>query len=79
MYESTFQTDASFEDAVVDYVGLLCVQTAKSGGWNQLVSGYSAAAFARSRSGMISGLRAPTIAACSTTSALPTLRISGWR
>jgi alpha-ketoglutarate-dependent taurine dioxygenase len=43
-YESTFHTDASFEDAVVDYVGLLCVQTAKSGGWNQLVSGYSAAA-----------------------------------
>jgi hypothetical protein len=42
-YESTFHTDASFEDAVVDYVGLLCVQTAKSGGWSQLVSGYSAA------------------------------------
>ena len=43
-YESTFHTDASFEDNVVDYVGLLCVQTAKSGGLSQLVSGYSAAA-----------------------------------
>jgi alpha-ketoglutarate-dependent taurine dioxygenase len=43
-YESTFHTDASFEDGVVDYVGLLCLQTAKSGGWSQLVSGYSAAA-----------------------------------
>jgi len=43
-YESTFHTDASFEDAVVDYVGLLCLQTAKSGGRSQLVSGYSAAA-----------------------------------
>jgi alpha-ketoglutarate-dependent taurine dioxygenase len=42
-YESTFHTDASFEDGVVDYVGLLCVQTAKSGGLSQLVSGYSAA------------------------------------
>jgi hypothetical protein len=43
-YESSFHTDASFEDDVVDYVGLLCVQTAKSGGLSQLVSGYSAAA-----------------------------------
>ena len=43
-YESTFHTDASFEDGVVDYVGLLCVQTAKSGGLSQLVSGISAAA-----------------------------------
>ena len=43
-YESTFHTDASFEDGVVDYVGLLCVQAAKSGGCSQLVSGYSAAA-----------------------------------
>ncbi len=43
-YESTFHTDASFEDDVVDYVGLLCVQTAKSGGLSQLVSGYSVAA-----------------------------------
>jgi alpha-ketoglutarate-dependent taurine dioxygenase len=43
-YESTFHTDASFEDDVVDYVGLLCLQTAKSGGLSQLVSGYSVAA-----------------------------------
>ena len=43
-YESTFHTDASFEDDVVDYVGLLCLQTAKSGGLSQLVSGHSAAA-----------------------------------
>ncbi len=43
-YESTFHTDASFEDDVVDYVGLLCLQTAKSGGLSQLVNGYSAAA-----------------------------------
>jgi alpha-ketoglutarate-dependent taurine dioxygenase len=43
-YESTFHTDASFEDDVVDYVGLLCVQTAKAGGLSQLVSGYAAAA-----------------------------------
>ena len=43
-YESTFHTDASFEDDVVDYVGLLCVRSAKSGGLSQLVSGYSAAA-----------------------------------
>ena len=43
-YESTFHTDASFEDGVVDYAGLLCVQTAKVGGLSQLVSGYSAAA-----------------------------------
>ena len=43
-YESTFHTDASFEDDFVDYVGLLCLQTAKTGGLSQLVSGYSAAA-----------------------------------
>ena len=42
--ESTFHTDASFEDRVVDYVGLLCQNTAKSGGLSQLVSGYTVAA-----------------------------------
>ena len=42
--ESTFHTDASFEDGVVDYVGLLCLNTAKSGGLSQLVSGYTVAA-----------------------------------
>lgn len=41
--ESTFHTDASFEDDVVDYVGLLCLQTARSGGLSQLVSGYAVA------------------------------------
>lgn len=39
--ESTFHTDASFEDKVVDYVGLLCLSPAKSGGLSQLVSGYT--------------------------------------
>jgi alpha-ketoglutarate-dependent taurine dioxygenase len=43
-YESTFHTDASFENDVVDYVGLLCLQMAKSGGLSQLVSGHTAAA-----------------------------------
>src|SRR5262249_56570872 len=41
--ESTFHTDASFEDEVVDYVGLLCLNTARSGGLSQLVSGYTVA------------------------------------
>ena len=41
--ESTFHTDASFEDRVVDYVGLLCLNPAKSGGLSQLVSGYTVA------------------------------------
>ena len=41
--ESTFHTDASFADRVVDYVGLLCLNTAKSGGLSQLVSGYTVA------------------------------------
>jgi alpha-ketoglutarate-dependent taurine dioxygenase len=40
--ESSFHTDASFMDEVVDYVGLLCLQTARSGGLSQVVSGYSA-------------------------------------
>jgi hypothetical protein len=38
--ESTFHTDNSFGDSVVDYVGLLCLNPAKSGGLSQLVSGY---------------------------------------
>jgi alpha-ketoglutarate-dependent taurine dioxygenase len=37
--ESSFHTDASFQDEVVDYVGLLCLRTARTGGVNQLVSG----------------------------------------
>jgi hypothetical protein len=39
--ESTFHTDNSFGSAVADYVGLLCLQTAMSGGLNQIVSGYT--------------------------------------
>jgi alpha-ketoglutarate-dependent taurine dioxygenase len=41
-YESSFHTDNSFGDAIVDYVGLLCVRTAESGGVSQNVSGYTA-------------------------------------
>jgi alpha-ketoglutarate-dependent taurine dioxygenase len=37
--ESSFHTDASFHDAVVDYVGLLCLRTARAGGLSQLVDG----------------------------------------
>jgi alpha-ketoglutarate-dependent taurine dioxygenase len=40
-FESTFHTDNSFGDEVLDYVGLLCLRPAKSGGESQLVSGYS--------------------------------------
>jgi hypothetical protein len=39
--ESSFHTDNSFGSIIVDYVGLLCVQTARSGGLSQVVSGYS--------------------------------------
>jgi alpha-ketoglutarate-dependent taurine dioxygenase len=38
-YESSFHTDNSFGDTVLDYVGLLCLKTAKSGGVSQVVSG----------------------------------------
>src|SRR5262249_43449074 len=37
--ESTFHTDNSFGSEVADYVGLLCLRTAKSGGLSQMVSG----------------------------------------
>jgi alpha-ketoglutarate-dependent taurine dioxygenase len=40
-YESSFHTDASFAPGVVDYVGLLCLRTARSGGVSQLVSGHA--------------------------------------
>ena len=40
--ESTFHTDNSFGAEVLDYVGLLCINTAKSGGLSQVVSGYAA-------------------------------------
>ena len=39
--ESTFHTDNSFGEDILDYVGLLCINTAKSGGLSQVVSGYS--------------------------------------
>lgn len=38
---SGFHTDNSFGSGVADYVGLLCIQVAKSGGLSQIVSGYS--------------------------------------
>jgi alpha-ketoglutarate-dependent taurine dioxygenase len=41
-YESSFHTDDSFGDEVLDYVGLLCLQTARSGGVSQIASGYTA-------------------------------------
>lgn len=37
--ESSFHTDNSFGTSVLDYVGLLCVRTAKHGGRSQVVSG----------------------------------------
>lgn len=40
-YESSFHTDNSFGNDVLDYVGLLCLQTAKAGGRSQIVSGYA--------------------------------------
>jgi len=39
--ESTFHTDNSFGPALADYVGLFCLHAAKSGGRNQIVSGYT--------------------------------------
>jgi alpha-ketoglutarate-dependent taurine dioxygenase len=40
-YESSFHTDNSFGDSIVDYVGLLCLQDAQSGGISQNVSGHA--------------------------------------
>lgn len=40
--ESSFHTDNSFGDDLTDYVGLLCLRAAKSGGVSQVVSGYAA-------------------------------------
>jgi alpha-ketoglutarate-dependent taurine dioxygenase len=39
--ESSFHTDNSFNPRLPDFVGLLCLQTAKSGGRSQLISGYT--------------------------------------
>jgi alpha-ketoglutarate-dependent taurine dioxygenase len=40
--ESSFHTDGSFCDEVVDYVGLLCLRPARAGGLSQVVSGVTA-------------------------------------
>src|SRR5262245_51614885 len=42
--ESSFHTDASFFDDLVDYVGLLCLRPSRAGGLSQVVSGRSAVA-----------------------------------
>jgi alpha-ketoglutarate-dependent taurine dioxygenase len=47
--ESSFHTDNSFGPTIVDYVGLLCRHTAKSGGLSQVVSGYAVHDELRSR------------------------------
>jgi alpha-ketoglutarate-dependent taurine dioxygenase len=39
--DSSFHTDNSFGDTVLDYVGLLCLNAARSGGLSQLVSAYA--------------------------------------
>ena len=39
--ESSFHLDNSFGNTVSDFVGLLCIKVAKSGGQNQLISAYS--------------------------------------
>ena len=41
-YESSYHTDNSFGDSILDYVGLLCLKAAKSGGLSQNVSGFAA-------------------------------------
>ena len=40
-YESSFHTDNSFGVQLADFVGLLCLQSAKSGGTSQVLSGYA--------------------------------------
>jgi alpha-ketoglutarate-dependent taurine dioxygenase len=39
--ESTFHTDNSFGSEVADYVGLLCLNTAREGGLSQIVSAFA--------------------------------------
>ena len=39
--ESSFHTDNSFGSVMVDYVGLLCLKTARRGGLSQIVSGHA--------------------------------------
>jgi len=39
--ESSFHTDNSFGQTALDYVGLLCLKAARSGGLSQVLSGYA--------------------------------------
>jgi alpha-ketoglutarate-dependent taurine dioxygenase len=39
--ESSFHTDSSFMETVTDYVGLLCLNDARTGGLSQVVSAYA--------------------------------------
>jgi alpha-ketoglutarate-dependent taurine dioxygenase len=39
--ESSFHTDNSFGEQIADYVGLLCLKTARAGGLSQIVSGHA--------------------------------------
>jgi hypothetical protein len=58
--ESSFHTDNSFGDRVVDTVGLLCLRTARAGGQSQVVSGYAArAALQAERPEALAVLRRP--------------------
>ena len=43
--ETGFHSDNSFGEYLVDYVGLLCIRSAKSGGVNQVVSAYTLGGF----------------------------------
>jgi Taurine catabolism dioxygenase TauD, TfdA family len=56
--ESSFHTDNSFGLTVVDYVGLLCLQTAREGGVSQMVNGFAVAEELEKRSpGQLAVLR----------------------
>jgi hypothetical protein len=48
-YESSFHTDNSFGATLADYVGLLCIRPAQSGGVSQLVSGLTVCRILRER------------------------------
>jgi hypothetical protein len=39
--ETGFHTDNSFGEAIIDYVGLLCINTARAGGRNQVISAHT--------------------------------------
>ncbi|HZY86403.1 MAG TPA: TauD/TfdA family dioxygenase [Gemmataceae bacterium] len=58
--ESSFHTDNSFGDTPLDYVGLLCLNAARSGGLSQVVSGEAALAELRAtRLGVLEVLGRP--------------------